>query len=76
MKYNRNEPLRGFNFIKRGSIYRVEYESDFDIKVGRYYFNYIQDLSLIDATKNAKFPKRKDIELLRKLVKKGHLIHY
>lgn len=77
MKYDKNNPLRGFSFRKVGSgAYEVMYESDYDFKVGRYYVNYITDMTIIDATKNAEYPKKKDVDWLRKLVKRGKIKHY
>ena len=76
MKFDKNNPLRGFSFkFKSYGRYRVTYESDFDLMKGRYYVNDITDMTLIDATKNADFPKREDIDQLRRLVKRGKLIH-
>ena len=72
MKYNRIYPLEGFTFRKVSSgAYIVTYESDYDRKVGRYWQNRIEDMTVIDATKNADEPKRKDVELLRRIVKRG-----
>ena len=76
MKFDRNNPLRGFSFkFKAYGRYQVTYESDFDFMKGRYYVNDVTYMPLIDATKNADSPKRKDVDELRRLVKRGRLIH-
>ena len=67
--------LRGFEFHKVSSgQYRVTYESDYDFKVGRYYEAFINDMTIIDATKNCESPKACDIAMLKRIVKSGKLI--
>ena len=77
MKYDKNYPLEGFFFRKVSSgAYQVDFYSHYDRKVMRYWTNRIEDMTIIDATKNAEYPKRKDVELLRRLVKRGRCVHY
>lgn len=77
MKYNRINPLEGFTFRKvLSGAYIVTYESDYDRKVGRYWQNRIQDMTVIDATRNADEPKRRDVELLCRIVKRGTIKKY
>lgn len=72
MKYNRIYPLEGFTFRKVSSgAYQVTYESDYDRKVGRYWTARIEDMTVIDATRNCDEPMRKDVEHLRYLVKRN-----
>lgn len=72
MKYNSIYPLEGFTFRKVSSgAYQVTYESDYDRKVGRYWTARIEDMTIIDATRNADTPKRKDVDRLRYLVKRN-----
>lgn len=74
MKYNKNYPLAGFTFRPAGfGAYLVTYESDYDRKMGRYWQNRIEDMTVIDATRNADEPKRKDVDTLRRMVKRGTL---
>ncbi len=55
----------GFQFEGYGH-YKVTYKSP---KTGKKWTKTINDMSLIDATKNEEFPKRKDLEILRRRVK-------
>ena len=72
MKYNRIYPLEGFTFRKVSSgAYQVTYESQYDRKVGRYWTATINEMPLIDATRNADAPLRKDVDRLRRLVKRN-----
>lgn len=76
MIYDKHYPLWGFRFEKVSSgAYRVHFASDYDKKVGRYWVTRIEDMTLIDATLHAEQPKRKDVEHLRRMVKKGKLVH-
>lgn len=65
--------LSGFSFQFAGNgHYRVSYTTP---QRGDYWVAVINDMTIIDATKNAEWAKRRDIEHLRDLVKfKG--IHY
>lgn len=77
MKYNSIYPLEGFTFRKVSSgAYQVSFESDYDRKVGRYWTNRIEDMTIIDATKNCDQPRRKDVDLLRRIVKRGTMKKY
>lgn len=72
MKYNRINPLEGFTFrLVSSGAYQVTYESDYDCRIGRYWTCRIEDMTIIDATKNAESPKRKDVEHLRRMVKRN-----
>lgn len=72
MAYNKNYPLEGFTFRKVSSgAYKVTYESDYDRKIGRYWTARIEDMTIIDATKNSENPKRCDVEQLRRMVKRN-----
>ena len=72
MKYNRIYPLYGFTFRKVSSgAYQVTYESDYDRTIGRYWTARIEDMTIIDATRNTDEPKRKDVDCLRYLVKRN-----
>lgn len=46
--------------------YKVTYQSP---KTGKKWTKSISNMSLIDATKNEEFPKRKDLEILRRHIK-------
>lgn len=60
--------LHNFSFIKVSSgCYKVTYTTD---SRGDYWIAYINDMTLIDATKNAEWAKVKDIEILRDAVKR------
>lgn len=64
--------LGGFFFkFESSGHYRVIYTS---VKTGRTWSKLITDMTLIDATKNAERPKRKDIEHLKRCVKSGSVI--
>ena len=64
--------LQGFTFKKVSfGCYWVFYQSDYDLRIGRYYVNEINDMTIIDATKNCDEPLRKDIMRLKRLVKAG-----
>lgn len=77
MKYDKNNPLRGFFFQKVSSgAYRVTYESDYDFKVGRFYKAIIEDMTLIDATKHAINVRKRDVDALRRAVKAGKCVRY
>lgn len=54
-----------FEFIGYGH-YRVTYTSP---KTGKQWSNNITDMPLIDATKNAEEPKRKDLDELKRMCK-------
>lgn len=65
--------LSQFSFRPTGSgQYRVVY---FTISRGDYWVAYINDMTLIDATKNAEWAKVSDIKALRDAVKRKG-IHY
>lgn len=56
-----------FEFIFAGyGHYKVTYQSP---KTGKKWTKTINDMSLIDATKNEEFPKRKDLEALKRAIK-------
>lgn len=56
-----------FEFIFAGyGHYKVTYQSP---KTGKKWTKTINDMSLIDATKNEEFPKRKDLEALKRVSK-------
>ena len=62
----RANDLSGFLFKFAGyGHYKVTYRT----KRGDYWVAVIDDMTIIDATKNAEFVKRKDIDHLRNLVK-------
>lgn len=72
MSYKAND-LSGFMFRKTGSgCYQVTYTTP---ERGDYWVATINDMPLIDATKNAEWAKMKDIRHLRYVVKL-HGIHY
>ena len=54
-----------FLFVGHGH-YKVTYQSP---KTGKKWTKTINDMSLIDATKNEEFPKRKDLEALKRALK-------
>ena len=59
--------MRDFNFKIQGyGAYLVEYTSP---KTGKTWSKRITDMQVIDATKNAEYPKNKDIEQLKRMVK-------
>lgn len=59
--------LSMFKFLKVSSgAYRVQYET----KRGDYYVARIEDMTLIDATKNAEYAKCRDIQNLKNAVKR------
>lgn len=65
----RNITIDDFSFERAGyGRYRVTYKSP---KTGKEYSNIITDMLVIDATKNADEPKRKDLELLKRICKNG-----
>lgn len=56
-----------FEFIFAGyGHYKVTYQSP---KTGKKWTKTINDMSLIDTTKNEEFPKRKDLEALKRAIK-------
>ena len=56
-----------FTFLFAGyGHYKVTYQSP---KTGKKWTKTINDMMLIDATKNEEYPKRKDFEILRRLIK-------
>lgn len=56
-----------FEFIFAGyGHYKVTYQSS---KTGKKWTKIIDDMPLIDATRNEESPKRKDLEILRRRVK-------
>jgi hypothetical protein len=58
-----------FNFKKVGSgVYLVRYTSP---NTGAYWGRRIENMSIIDITKNSDNPMRKDLEKLRRLIKTG-----
>lgn len=60
--------LHNFSFTKVSSgCYKVTYITD---NRGDFWIAYINDMTLIDATKNAEWAKAKDIEILRDEVKR------
>lgn len=77
MKYDKNNPLQGFHFYPIASgAYLVHYQSDYDSRVGRHYEARIEDMTIIDATKNAQDVKKCDVDHLRRLVKAGRCVKY
>lgn len=56
-----------FEFLKYGR-YRVTYTSP---KTGKQFSKVIDDMTIIDATKNADEPKRNDLENLKRTCKNG-----
>ena len=59
--------LSDFNFQFSGyGLYRVSYTSP---ATGKQWSTVIDDMTLIDVTKNADEPKRKDLEALKRLCK-------
>lgn len=77
MKYDKTRPLEGFHFYKVSSgAYLVHYQSDYDSRVGRHYEARIEDMTIIDATKNAQDVKKCDVDRLRRLVKAGRCVKY
>jgi len=65
--------LSGFSFTIAGSgCYKVRYTTPFR---GDYWVAFINDMTLIDATKNAEHAKIKDIKALRYHVKRLG-VHY
>lgn len=68
----KSNDLSCFQFCKTSSgCYRVTYTTPFR---GDYWVNTINDMTLIDATKNAECAKIADIKHLRNAVKRG--AHY
>jgi hypothetical protein len=64
--------LKDFSFTFAGSgHYKVIYTSPATFSSWR---NMISDMTLIDATKNSDNPKRKDLNWLKKAVKRGEKI--
>lgn len=55
-----------FKFVGYGH-YKVTYTSP---KTGKQWSKIIDDMSIIDATKNEESPKQKDLERLKQLVKR------
>ena len=77
MNYDKSRPLAGFQFFRAGDgYYKVTYQSDYDVMHNRIWCRYIFDCTLIDETLHSERPKRKDVELLRRLVKLGGAQHY
>lgn len=66
MKSNININDFKFEFAGYGH-YKVTYTSP---KTGKKWSATINDMSIIDATKNAGYPKKQDLEYLKKIVKK------
>ena len=61
--------INDFNFQFSGyGHYRVTYTSP---ATGKQWSTTVNDMSLIDATKNAEEPKREDLEGLKRLCKNG-----
>ena len=79
-KYFRNKEAKGgtimktelrdfkFEFVGYGH-YKVTYVSPITSK---YWSKIVSDMQLIDATKNTDFPKRKDLNRLKQLIKQGY----
>lgn len=64
--------LTGFTFSFQGSgHYLVYYTSPVTGKTWR---RLVTDMTMIDSTKNAEYPKRKDIEHLKRYVKNSPLV--
>lgn len=57
-----------FKFAGYGH-YKVTYTSP---KTGKQWSKLITDMEIIDATKNAEYPKRKDLDLLKQMVKREY----
>ena len=57
-----------FLFVSRGQ-YKVTYQSP---KTGRQWSKITNDMQLIDATKNAPEPKKKDLQILKDLCKNNY----
>ncbi|MFC2407562.1 MAG: hypothetical protein ACFNM8_01355 [Prevotella histicola] len=56
-----------FTFLFAGyGHYKVTYQSP---KTGKKWTKTLDDMPLIDVTKNEEYPKRKDLEILRRRVK-------
>lgn len=61
--------LSDFNFLPSGyGHYKVTYTIQ---ATGRQWSTVINDMTIIDATKNADKPKRKDLEALKWMCKNG-----
>ena len=59
--------LTDFSFLPSGyGHYRVAYQSP---KTGRKWDRVTNDMELIDATKNAENPKKKDLKILKQFCK-------
>lgn len=64
-----NIQLSDFNFRPSGyGHYRVTYTSPAN---GKQWSTTVSDMTLIDATRNADEPKRKDLERLKRMCKRG-----
>lgn len=60
--------IRDFSFRRAGDgHYYVTYYSP---NTGNSWSKIISDMTIIDATKNEDFPKKKDLEYLKKLIKR------
>lgn len=57
-----------FKFAGYGH-YKVTYTSP---KTGKQWSKLITDMEIIDATKNKEYPKRKDLDLLKRMVKREY----
>ena len=57
-----------FKFAGYGH-YKVTYTSP---KTGKQWSKLITDMEIIDATKNTEYPKRKDLDLLKRMVKREY----
>lgn len=57
-----------FKFAGYGH-YKVTYTSP---KTGKQWSKLITDMGIIDATKNKEYPKRKDLDLLKRMVKREY----
>lgn len=57
-----------FKFVGYGH-YNVTYTSP---ETGKQWSKLITDMGIIDATKNAEYPKRKDLDLLKQMVKRDY----
>lgn len=62
--------LTDFSFLPSGhGHYKVTYKSP---KTGRQWQRVTNDMQLIDATKNAENPKKKDLQILKNVCKNNY----
>ena len=62
-----------FRHVSSGA-YVVTYDSWNDFLRHRYWSARIEDMTLIDATKNCAYPKKKDLERLKRVVKSQKML--